>query len=135
MSVELNKEWMKIKMFEFGKIFKQNNIILHMNKRGDTNWVLIMLILGILVLVLLAGGFLIGWNKFLPWLSTNNVDAIVTQCQVACSTNSQYGFCNQNRTVNDGTNEIAKDVSCKILATQTQYASIGITDCPQVICS
>ena len=100
------------------------------NKKGDTNWVLIMLILGVIVLVVLAGGFVIGWNKLLPWLSSNNVETVVTQCQVACSTNSQYGFCTQNRTVNDGENDIHTDVTCEFLVTQ----NIGVSDCPQVDC-
>lgn len=132
MLAELKKEWTKIKIFEFGKIFKQNNIIVLMNKRGDTNWVLIMLILGIIVLVVLAGGFIIGWNKFLPWLSSNNIETVVTQCQVACATNSQYGFCSQKRTVNDGSVNVATDVSCAKLI--SDYPTVGVSACPQVIC-
>ncbi|MCK9568292.1 hypothetical protein M0R72_05065 [Candidatus Pacearchaeota archaeon] len=102
------------------------------NRKGDTNWVLIMLILGIIVLVVLASGFVIGWNKFLPWLSSDNIDTVVTQCQVACATNSQYGFCSQNRTVNDGDKDIATDVSCFVLA--SQYPLVGVADCSQVTC-
>jgi hypothetical protein len=102
------------------------------NKKGDTNWVLIMLILGVIVLVVLAGGFVIGWNKLLPWLSSNNVETVVTQCQVACSTNSQYGFCTQKRTVNDGNTEVAKDVTCAKLV--SDFPAVGVTACPQVIC-
>lgn len=114
-------------------IFKQNNIILTMdNKRGDTNWVLIMLILGVIVLVVLAGGFVIGWNKLLPWLSSNNIETVVTQCQVACTTNSQYGFCSQNRTVNDGENELYKN---NITCAQLVETSIGVASCPQVPCA
>lgn len=113
-------------------IFKENNILLDMeNKRGDTNWVLIMLILGIIVLVLLAGGFIIGWNKFLPWLSTNNIETVATQCQIACTTNSEYGWCTQNRTVNDGEKNIYTDVTCTYLVNQ----GIGVSDCPQIICT
>jgi len=113
-------------------IFKENNILLDMNNKGDTNWVLIMLILGVIVLVVLAGGFVVGWNKLLPFLSTENVGTVVTQCQVACTTNSQYGWCTQKRTVNDGENEIAKDVSCSVLV--SQYKTVGVVACPQVDC-
>jgi len=102
------------------------------NRKGDTNWVLIMLILGIIVLVVLASGFVIGWNKFLPWLSSDNIETVVTQCQVACATSSQYGFCSQNRTVNDGEKDIATDVSCFVLA--SQYPIVGVSDCSQVTC-
>ena len=100
-----------------------------MNKRGDTNWVLIMLILGIIVLVVLAGGFVIGWNKFLPWLSSNNIETVVTQCQVACATNSQYGFCTQKRTVNDGDKALYTDYTCE----QLVVTGIGVSACPQVM--
>jgi hypothetical protein len=101
------------------------------NKRGDTNWVLIMLILGILVLVVLAGGFLLGWNKFLPWVSTNNIDTVLTQCQVACTTNNQYSWCTQTRNVNDGTADIYSNVTCNYLTT----TELGIPSCPQISCS
>jgi len=106
-----------------------------MNKRGDTNWVLIMLILGILVLLVLAGGFILGWNRILPWLSTDNTQTIVTQCQVACTTNSQYGWCTQLRTVNDGEKDIATDVSCFVLSSNAQYSTIGVSACPSIVCT
>jgi len=102
------------------------------NRRGDTNWVLIMLILGILVLVVLAGGFILGWSKFLPWLSTENVEQTVNQCQIACATSSTYGFCIQNRTISDGTNEIEKDVTCEDLA--NEHSELGFEHCAQISC-
>jgi hypothetical protein len=101
------------------------------NRKGDTNWVLIMLILGVIVLVVLAGGFVIGWNKLLPWLSSNNIETVVTQCQVACTTNSQYGWCTQKRTVNDGENELYKN---NITCAQLVGTSVGVVPCPQVPC-
>jgi len=129
---ELKKDLIKTKIFRLRNIYKQNNIIVNMNKHGDTNWVLIMLILGIIVLVVLAGGFILGWSKFFPWLSTDNIEQTVTQCNVACTTNAKYGFCIQNRTINDGTKDIVKDVTCNYLA--TEYSSLGFENCPQISC-
>lgn len=103
------------------------------NKRGDTNWVLITLILGIIVLIVLAAGFMLGWNKVLPWLSTSNIETMVTQCQIACTTNSKYGFCLQNRTINDGEKDIAVNVTCEQLS--VQYPSYGFSSCSQISCS
>jgi len=108
------------------------------NKKGQglSVNVIILLVLGLAVLVILILGFTIGWNKILPFIAGNNVDTIVNQCQAACSTNSQYGFCATTRTVNDGINE-EFDATCYSLATDTLYTSrlYGVDTCPQVTCS
>jgi hypothetical protein len=118
-------------------IFKQNNIIFNMkDKRGQGMQIntVIMIVLGLALLIILILGFTVGWNKFLPWLSTDNIQTVVTQCQVACTTNSQYGFCTQKRTVNDGETDIALDVTCAQLSSDAQYSSIGVTTCSQITC-
>ncbi len=98
--------------------------------------VIILLVLGLAVLVLLILGFTIGWNKILPFISGNNIDTIVNQCQASCSTNSQFGFCATNKSVNDGINP-KFDATCYQLATNTLYTSrlYGIELCPQVNCN
>ena len=53
---------------------------------------IILLILGVIVLVVLILGFTIGWNKIVPWISSNNVNTIVTSCDAACATGDKYGF-------------------------------------------
>lgn len=105
------------------------------NKRGDTNWVLISLILGVIVLVILALGLTIGWNKFLPFLSRNNVDNVKTACSLACSTGNQFDFCSVERDVRDGVNDAFKD-TCNGLATNSIYTDrdYGIADCPSITC-
>ena len=75
------------------------------SKRGQglsTN-AIILIILGVVVLAILILGFTLGWNTFLPFLKSNNVNNIKTSCNYACSTGNQYDFCTVNRTVNDGT--------------------------------
>lgn len=84
------------------------------NKRGQglsTN-TLILIILGVIVLVVLALGFTMGWDKIAPWIGGgSNVDTIKQQCGVACSTNSVYDYCSMKRDLNDGVDKL-KDVTC-----------------------
>ena len=71
------------------------------NKRGQglsTN-AIILIVLGVVVLGVLVIGFTMGWEKIAPWISTNNVNTIVTQCGVACSTDSMNSFCTTKRTL------------------------------------
>jgi len=108
-----------------------------LNKRGQGLQVstIILIILGVAVLIFLIYGFVVGWSNLTPWISVgNNVDAIVSQCQVACSTNSAYGFCTQQRTLKaedlpDGTKE--RIGTCKDFSTLTNTAdkSYGIVSC------
>lgn len=122
-------------------IFKRNNPQINMlDKRGQglsTN-AIIMIVLGVVVLIVLVLGFTIGWGKFLPFLSTNNVDTIKNSCAVACSTNSAFDYCSVDREVKDGTNDKFKD-NCYNLALEDHpdYASrnYGIDECPSIDCS
>lgn len=107
-----------------------------MIKRGDkraqglsTN-AIILIVLGVVVLVVLVIGFTLGWDKIAPWMgSSNNVDTIVQQCAVACSTNSVYGYCSMERTLTDeGGNEIT--ASCNVLAGIDKLQSTyGVEEC------
>jgi hypothetical protein len=101
------------------------------NKRGQglsTN-AIILIILGVVVLVVLIIGFTVGWDKIAPWISSNNVDTIAQQCEVACSTGSVYDYCSMKRTLKvEGKEDITK--TCYELATNTSYDSYGIDECP-----
>jgi hypothetical protein len=108
-----------------------------LNKRGQelsTNTI-ILIILGVIVLVLLILGFVMGWNKVLPFLNKPNIDSVNQGCLQACTTLSTYDFCTVLRNVNDGTNKEFK-TTCKDLATNQSYASrnYGISDCSDVTC-
>ena len=104
-----------------------------MNKRGQGLSVnaIILIVLGIIVLVLMILGFTLGWSKILPFISTNNVNNMVTSCSAACSTNSQFDFCSSKRELKaDEVN--LKEVTCNYLSkNQTRY---GIAACPGVSC-
>lgn len=103
------------------------------NKKGQGLSVnaIILIVLGIIVLVLMILGFTLGWSKVLPFISTNNVNNIVTSCSAACSTSSQFDFCSFRRELKaDEVN--LKDVTCNYISkNQTRY---GIAECPSVSC-
>jgi hypothetical protein len=107
------------------------------NKKGQGMSIstIILLILGLVILVVLILGFVLGWNKILPWISSNNVDTIKTSCETACSINGQYDFCSVKRDVNDGDNK-KFSATCQELATNQVYISrgYGIAACPN-LCS
>lgn len=107
------------------------------NQRGQglsTN-AIILIILGVIVLVVLIMGFTIGWGKFLPFLSSDNVNNVVTQCGVACSTSSTYDFCTKERTLKaEGLPGEVKEVkgTCQFFATDEDYISYGISTCSEL---
>jgi len=119
-------------------IFKRNNPELNMlDKRGQglsTN-AIILIILGVIILVILIAGFTVGWNKLLPFISTNNVDTIKNSCGIACSTNSAFDYCSVEREVKDGVNEEFSD-NCNNLANSEEYAlrNYGIETCDSITC-
>lgn len=111
-----------------------------MNKRGQelsTNTI-ILIILGIIVLVILALGFFLGWDK-LKGIFTDftggdsNVGQIAQACQLACTTQSEYDFCTRQREIKlDGESFID---SCKNFADpQGNYVdnALGIDQCPSL---
>ena len=103
-----------------------------MNKRGQglsTN-AMVLIILAIVVLVILIMGFTIGWSKFSGFLGGgDNVDTIATQCGIACSTQSVFGFCAKERELNTGEESFTDN--CNNFATGDQYADklFGIKEC------
>jgi hypothetical protein len=110
-----------------------------LNKRGQGLQVstIILMVLGVVVLILLALGFALGFEKILPWLSVSNVDTVVNQCQSACGINSVYGFCTQNRTLKADdlpqvNGKTVKEISgtCNYFATTGSFSPYSITDCP-----
>lgn len=106
-----------------------------MLKRGQglsTN-AIILIILGVVVLALLILGFTLGWNNISEWISpSDNVDDIVDQCQIACSTNSKYDFCTKARTLKEDNLEIG--TNCATFSVISEYSKYGISACPTVDC-
>ena len=104
------------------------------NKRGQglsTN-AIILIVLGVVVLVVLIGGFTIGWGQMAPWIKTNNVNTIVQACSVACSTDNKYDYCTVDRELNDGSTKVKTD--CNLLS-KPPYTNYEIKECPQLTCT
>lgn len=104
-----------------------------MNKRGQglsTN-AIVLIVLAVVVLAVLILGFTLGWGSIAPWLSSNNVDDIATQCSVACDTTSEYSFCSQPRNLVAHDVEL-EDVTCDYLSKYQK--TYGIDECSTISC-
>ncbi len=122
-------------------IFKQNNLENNMDKKsgvlkdvrgqGLSTNAIILIILGVVVLAVLVVGFFFGWQTLLPWIQQDNVDTIISQCQVACTTSNTYAFCGQDRTLRAGGEEVPA-TNCYELSTNSSYTIYGIDPCPQL---
>jgi hypothetical protein len=104
------------------------------NKRGQelsTN-AIILIILAVVVLVVLAIGFMVGWDKLVPWVSQNNVETIKTACSNACSLGSTYEYCNLDRELKDAEKNKIK-ATCNLFSNIDSYSQkYGIEKCPSL---
>ncbi len=99
--------------------------------QGMSITTIILIILGLVVLVVLILGFTMGWKKIAPWISSNNVETIVTTCDASCATGGIYDFCMTGRTLKADDVKL-KEVTCNYLAkNQTTY---GVSKCASVPC-
>ena len=105
-----------------------------MNKRGQglsTN-AIILIILGVVILVVLIVGFAMGWDTIAPWLSKENVDDVVSGCNVACNMGitGTYSFCSQTRDLIDAEKNEYNDITCYALSVldETQKYAVGKCD-------
>jgi len=106
-----------------------------LNKRGQGLQIstIILIVLGLAVLVLLVFGFVVGWQKILPWISSNNVETIVSQCQASCGTNDVYGFCSLNKTLKaDDLPNKQVTANCSYFSTTDTFAKYNIAKCPNL---
>lgn len=105
-------------------------IFLPKNRRGQGMSIstIILLILGLVVLVVLILGFVIGWNKLLPFLPKDNIGTVVNQCTFACTSNSVYDFCTKTIDLNLGNGTTYTD-SCYNFSTNPSYSTYEIESC------
>ncbi len=98
------------------------------NKRGQelSTGTIILLIIGVIILVLLALGFTSGWGDLGSFLGQNNVDAIVSKCNSACTENAIYDYCIVPRDLKSETEKI-NDATCYYLA--LNRAEYNIENC------
>lgn len=96
--------------------------------QGMSTNTIILLILGVVILVVMILGFTMGWQKLAPWLSSSNVDDVVTSCNAACATGAKYDFCSATKTLKDDEkNKI--ETSCLVLSTADEFKKYGISEC------
>jgi len=105
-----------------------------MNKRGQglsTN-AIILIVIGVIILVLLIVGFVMGWDKIIPWINpSNNVDDVKQACDIACSSGSSYKYCSQKRDlIAEG--ETIKDATCHWLS--KNKPAYAISSCSNAGC-
>jgi len=102
------------------------------NKRGQglsTN-AIILIILGVLVLIVLIVGFSAGWEKIAPWISKgDNVQTVVTACDVACSTSAVYDYCSKTRDLKPEGVDVIKG-NCSYFSTEAELSQYKISPCP-----
>lgn len=93
---------------------------------------IILIILGVIVLVMLIVGFTMGWGNLKDWIApSNNVQQIVSQCEIACATGGKYDFCFAKRELKSE-DEKLEEVSCYTLSKKrSQY---GVGDCSAISC-
>jgi len=100
--------------------------------QGMSITTIILIILGLIVLVVLIVGFTAGWTNIKEFIApSNNVDKIVQQCSIACSTNQKFAFCSEKRELKS-VDEKLEDVTCYSLAEKKRV--YGIEKCPVIDC-
>ena len=122
---------------------RKSNLIGSKKAAEMTIGTIVIIVLALIVLVVLIVGFTGGWGNLWGRISSyfggNNVDAIVSACNVACSTNAQYDYCTRERTLKYGEKETAT-VTCKSLeqgtGTDSEKPIPGVTleECKTVNC-
>jgi hypothetical protein len=105
--------------------------------QGLSTTTLILIVLGVFVLILLIAGFTIGWKRFGEFLTpSNNVDDVVRDCGIACTSGSKYNFCSLKRELRSTdlpeAGQTAKEESCSFFATNESYVKYGIKECPNL---
>ncbi len=100
---------------------------------------IIAIVLGIAVLVFLIFGFSMGWNNMWDKITNIgggkvNVDSVSSGCKIACSSNSEYGYCTEKRTVNWGRGDGSSELTCKGFAMDSKsgYDGCSNINCPSV---
>jgi hypothetical protein len=105
---------------------KEKRFFMNKKAQGLSTSTIILIVLGLIVLVVLVIGFSMGWANVKEWIApSTNVDDIVQQCSIACSTDQKYAFCSQPRELKTKGEETIKDTTCYALAERKSLYGIG----------
>ena len=123
--------------FFYLNLYKCELFFRNMNKKGAemTIGTIVIIVLAIVVLVFLIFGFTTGWSNLWSKIGIygggeENVNDIVVACSVACTQESEYGFCNQGRDLSFGDGRTAKG-SCEALGDVGGFE----IDCSSISCA
>ena len=108
------------------------------SKRGQemSTSTIILIVLGLIVLVILAIGFMMGWENVAPWLaSKSNVEDVRRQCSLACSKESKYDYCSKLVELKDEKKNEIQGATCNLLSgVPTFKTKWGIETCSKIDC-
>ena len=100
--------------------------------QGMSVTTIILIVLGLIVLVILILGFSLGWANLKEYIApSSNVDSIVQQCSIACSTNQKYAFCTEKRDLKSKEGNLL-EVTCNGLSLKESV--YGVSECGAVQC-
>ncbi len=111
-----------------------------MNKKGAeiTIGTIIIIILALVVLVVLIYGFITGWGSL--WQNVIgfgggkiNVQTVIQSCQIACTTQSYYEYCNRQRNVIFEEKEKGEPMSCEDLESRGVGLICDRVDCEVIM--
>lgn len=115
-----------------------------MNRRAAemTIGTIVIIILAIVVLVVLVYGFTVGWGNLFNQLTglgggNVNVQTVVQGCQIACSTQASFDFCQLKRNVvfTEDKNDLRyKDNNQKFTCGDLVFKNVGLAPCDQITC-
>ena len=107
---------------------KKEGIVREKRGQGLSVNAIILIVLGVIILVILILGFFLGWSTIFPFLSTNNVQTVVSNCDNACSTSAKYDFCTVEREIKDEKkNEVTGN--CNLFANLDVFQHYGVSKC------
>ncbi len=91
--------------------------------------ILAVVVIVILFFVITQGGF----GKFNIFGGKVNVQDHVTSCQVACTTNSYFDYCEKIRTVVFDDKDEKKNITCDKLS--KDFSKAGLATCGSITCT
>ena len=112
---------------------KMKNIIKSRKGSEMTIGKIVIIVLALLVLILLALGFSMGWKNLWDKITnfsggSSTIDSVKQSCQIACDSNSKVAYCNENRTYKN----TSKGIQYGLCATDPNIIPDG--GCPGITC-
>ena len=107
-----------------------------MNKKGAemTISTLVIIVLGLIVLVVIALGFGMGWSslwgKLSGYFSTVNVDSIKSSCEYSCNTQASFSYCCEVKEL-----RYEKGVDPILITCDSNSGRLNMDPCGDVTCN